>query len=510
MARPASDAASARRGVEPARRGTRGPPRRARAFRGDRRRPSPPPCLRIAAARRGLDELAAARAPPAVDAPAPLPAWASAAGIAAPAVRVAVFGGVRGLQATADIAAGDTVVELPVEAALVVRPSAKRVVPDAACTPAYWKAAPWFVRMALLVLNARDAAERGDEGVPAAHRAYAADLPPSGALDTPVSWDEGDLAKLHHGPVIEDVRAQRAAWTAAFERYAAAHPSSPYTRADWDWALASVRSRAFSGPYAGPPLKQRAGLAAALAAVGAASVALGAAAPDAVLNGAIAAALFNLLYDVMLSAKVKWYAMAPVVDLANHSGCAASDMSYEYFRDAFRLSLGGGVAKGDQAFISYGPQGADQLLQWYGFVERANPHDAYRLAWRAPALTTALTAAGVDAAGLAAAREAMGAGATAHAALQASVLAGSESEGRDRGRAPTPSPLHPTSLQALLAAVDAEIAGWPGSVEADDAEASSASAPRAATAAAFRAEKRRTLAKARAALVKAVAKAGRE
>lgn len=37
-----------------------------------------------------------------------------------------------------------------------------------------------------------------------------------------------------------------------------------------------------------------------------------------VLNGAIAAALFNLLYDVLLSQKVKWYAMCPVIDFLNH------------------------------------------------------------------------------------------------------------------------------------------------------------------------------------------------
>ena len=38
-----------------------------------------------------------------------------------------------------------------------------------------------------------------------------------------------------------------------------------------------------------------------------------------VLNGAIAAALFNLLYDLVLSQKVKWYAMCPVVDFMNHN-----------------------------------------------------------------------------------------------------------------------------------------------------------------------------------------------
>jgi hypothetical protein len=33
--------------------------------------------------------------------------------------------------------------------------------------------------------------------------------------------------------------------------------------------------------------------------------------------------------------------------------------------------------QGEQVFISYGPQGNDSLLQFYGFVEPGNPHDTY-------------------------------------------------------------------------------------------------------------------------------------
>ena len=36
-------------------------------------------------------------------------------------------------------------------------------------------------------------------------------------------------------------------------------------------------------------------------------------------------------------------------------------------------------AQGEQVFISYGPQGNDSLLQFYGFVEAGNPHDTYRI-----------------------------------------------------------------------------------------------------------------------------------
>lgn len=38
-----------------------------------------------------------------------------------------------------------------------------------------------------------------------------------------------------------------------------------------------------------------------------------------VLNAGIAAVLFNILYDIVLSRKVKWYAMLPVIDYCNHS-----------------------------------------------------------------------------------------------------------------------------------------------------------------------------------------------
>ena len=121
------------------------------------------------------------------------------------------------------------------------------------------------------------------------------------------------------------------------------------------------------------------------------------------------------MYDALLSSKVKWHALCPLVDMANHSSRAASEMTYAYFGDALELSVGGlstaaaaaaegggregesggdnsrisgngskgnnAFEKGEQVFISYGPQTNDSLLQYYGFVEQANPNDVYRLVW---------------------------------------------------------------------------------------------------------------------------------
>ena len=201
----------------------------------------------------------------------------------------------------------------------MVRPKMKCPLPETWCTREYWARAPWFTRAALMLLYALDEEEETREeekkkkknsssssssspspllsssSSSAAAAAYAAALPARGSFDTPAvgRWSEEELGRLHYAPLADDVRAQRRSWSEAFAAYRAACPRSPIAGDEqaWDWALSCVRSRAFSGPYAGPPLKQRLGLAAALAAAGLGSVFLLHAPPEQVLNGAIAAAV---------------------------------------------------------------------------------------------------------------------------------------------------------------------------------------------------------------------------
>ena len=81
--------------------------------------------------------------------------------------------------------------------------------------------------------------------------------------------------------------------------------------------------------------------------------------------------------------QAKRYALCPWVDFLNHDGAlTGSEVSYEYFTDGFavRLDEGAGpVAPGQQVMIAYGPRSNDVLLQYYGFVQPNNPHDAYAL-----------------------------------------------------------------------------------------------------------------------------------
>ena len=224
------------------------------------------------------------------------------------------------------------------------------------------------------------------------------------------------------------------------------------------------------------------------------------------------------MYDALLSSKVKWHALCPLVDMANHSSRASSEMTYAYFGDALELSVGGllpatttteggggegngsgngnadvAFEQGQQVFISYGPQTNDSLLQYYGFVEEANPNDVYRLVWKVDGggerkkqqqgpprtkLTTLMSRSGPDETSVEAVMEALGPGKTTRA----------------------------NALKAIHDAAAREAASWP-TTAAEDAKAVNSDGAqgggggggllgdaRFATALAFRLQKKRVLA----------------
>jgi hypothetical protein len=97
----------------------------------------------------------------------------------------------------------------------------------------------------------------------------------------------------------------------------------------------------------------------------------------------------SILKDFVLPKllKVQKYVICPVIDMANHVGVGASGtVSFEYFTDGYSLSgttttssSSEGLGQGSEMYIQYGPRSNDQLLQYYGFVEKDNVHDVYIL-----------------------------------------------------------------------------------------------------------------------------------
>lgn len=90
---------------------------------------------------------------------------------------------------------------------------------------------------------------------------------------------------------------------------------------------------------------------------------------------AAAAVLFNFFYEILSSRGVVQHAMCPVIDSANHASRAKTTVDYAYFADGYQVVAPFAVQAGEQAYISYGSQTSDSLLQFYGFVEKNNADD---------------------------------------------------------------------------------------------------------------------------------------
>ncbi|PRW57714.1 SET domain-containing [Chlorella sorokiniana] len=294
--------------------------------------------------------------------------WAGEAGIISPKMQQAYFGELRGAKALDAIAPDEIFVTVPRAAAVVVAPNERCPCPDFV-DAAFYKEAPWFVKMAVLLLWERS------RGRASPVWGYIEQLPSS--IDTPVRWSEAELVELQYAPAINEIRQQQAAWRQQYDKFSAAVKQGKHSYEDFLWALENVRSRAFSGPYTGSSVVEKARTLGLLLAAGGAYAAWQQLPLEQALNGLISVLVFNIMYDLLLSKKLKWYALCPVVDAINHSSLVESNVEYEYFRDQFVLSTKSAYKPGEQVFISYGAQSNGSLLQYYAFTEPNNPNDVY-------------------------------------------------------------------------------------------------------------------------------------
>ena len=299
--------------------------------------------------------------------------WARRAGVVFPKVQQGMIGDIRGMVALDDVNDGEMFVVLPRSASLVVDPLEKCPCSDFV-EPEYYKKCPWFVKMAVLLLSERQ------KGSSSRVSGYIKQLPDS--IDTPVRWEDKELEQLQSASLKASVMKQKKEWKGLyddFKSHSKGLGGAKETYDDFLWALENVRSRSFSGPYAGSPLKERVTLAGLLAVAGLGYAAVAHIPLESVLNAGISVACFNLVYDIVLSSRLKWYAMCPIIDSLNHDGKVSSSIEYEYFKDTFVVSTNRRYSKGSQIFISYGEKTNEQLLQYYGFIEKENPHDVYKL-----------------------------------------------------------------------------------------------------------------------------------
>ena len=294
------------------------------------------------------------------------------------------FDGIRGVATEVELAPGTRVLAVPSSLALQV--TTEQPAPKWADKEA-WASSKWYTRLALRLLHEKK------QGAASELQPWVEQLPDS--FDTPFFWSDGQLEALGYRPLQEAVENQRTEWAAAARLLAQKGGSAAPSDDELFWALSCVRSRAFSGPWSGGSIKssgQQLAFAVLLATVW---VVGGLGPADAAANGVLAVLAFILANDLIFGprfSRARRYVVCPVVDFCNHhSSQAGVEVSYEYFADAFGVVLQRGVAAGGEVRISYGARASDQLLQWYGFVEADNPHDAFEL--RQDELIVALAAA---------------------------------------------------------------------------------------------------------------------
>ena len=296
--------------------------------------------------------------------------WANQKRIRFPKLGIAKFnGGLRGMEALETIKAGDVAVQLPRTSALFIEPNTKGPVE---CPPDVWNKQAWYVKLALMVMLERVKGKDSD------YAGYLRSLPEK--ADIPFFWPEKDLMNLRYPSLVQSIKKQKREWQQLADMLAKEAPELKLDKDLFLSCLSLVRSRSFSGPYIGSRLPDRIRLGMVIFLLAAANILLsGTESITQTFNAVVSVSVFNLLYDVFLSQRLRVYLLAPGVDFINHNCNVQCDLKYDYFSDGYSVRLDRDYDVGDQVFISYGSKSNDDLLQYYGFVEKDNPHDFVRV-----------------------------------------------------------------------------------------------------------------------------------
>jgi hypothetical protein len=124
--------------------------------------------------------------------------WAKSSGIKGPNVRPALFDdGLRGMRAVADIKAGDLILSVPRQSAVYISPRQRCPFPDFIKSE-YWAIAPWFIKLALMILHQKRETEAPLAG-------YIAELPEH--VELPLLWDDDVLQSFQYPHLIHQVSA---------------------------------------------------------------------------------------------------------------------------------------------------------------------------------------------------------------------------------------------------------------------------------------------------------------
>jgi hypothetical protein len=325
--------------------------------------------------------------------------WSSGQGIQSDNLALAEFeGGLRGVAASSDIGAGETVISVPAASVLRVIGGNSRLPAklQGYVSEQTWRDAEWWGQLALLLLWEKGAG-RTASPEPSRFTRWIDVLPQS--MSTPLHWTEAEVDELQYQPLVSKCIRQRTAWKVLLKQVQ--KDNSGIGEDEFYLACEMARSRAFSGPYVNRLPKDQMFLTGLLVAVstqlnildaGKAAIGTAAVLLWIVANTLLVPRFFGLTH----------YVMAPMIDMVNHNGApgAAAGVTYQALQATFEVLTTKSYSLGDQVYISYGERSNDQLLQYYGFIEPDNANDCYEFDKMPRLLADACSKLSIGASGL--------------------------------------------------------------------------------------------------------------
>jgi hypothetical protein len=287
-----------------------------------------------------------------------------------------------GLIATKNVEPGSVLITVPTSIAMSVE--LPRGGPDDASVDkalvedrSVFRSLPWYAQFALYLYKLDQISSiKGQEYD---MRPWLNSLPRK--FTTPLHWTQKQRNEwLQYPHMEESVERQEASLKDMYQKLQSCTTSkgSTMTWDDFVWGCETARSRAFSGGYTGAPFNPF--IYAFTLVLVTAYIGLNLGTLEQAANGAALVFCASILRDFVLPKffRNKKYVICPVIDMCNHNSITTTaNVAYEFFGNAYSLSTTSTVAANSEIFISYGSRSNDQLLQYYGFVEKDNPHDVY-------------------------------------------------------------------------------------------------------------------------------------
>lgn len=280
--------------------------------------------------------------------------WCTNKGVELHSVEVLSRDGQRGLYAKTDINAGDCIVSIPRQSAIIANiadESPPNFYELGGLSKEFWQSAAWEARLAVVLL---DECARGKDSP---FYEYIMTLPRDpwcalwafeklgGALVSK------QLQPYHMHSVAREYRDHVKHTLVLLRKALPKAKHSLVTLERYSWAIAICQSRGFGIPVVGTIANHNR------------------------FTKGSSPSHFQKRDEVV---PIR-YALFPGLDMANHSVHCQTSFKYDADADIHRVHTGTNFAAGEQVFLSYGSKSNDDLMFFYSFVEGNNPANTVKL-----------------------------------------------------------------------------------------------------------------------------------